>query len=482
MRSLFLHIILFWISGCFAQADSLRTYTCQEDHLLFAVSRLSLNTPQADYSPFLLNNTLYFVSTRPSRAGVVYTSASSQEGLSDVFQAEKRDSVRFVRATLFPAISTPYNEGPCSMSSDGKQLYYTGSSGQSSGKNKDAPLLRILYTACDGKSWSTPQEPAFCRGPHTYAHPALSPDQQVLVFASDRPGGYGGMDLYATSFNSGKWSEPVNLGPRVNTASHEVFPFISKSGLLYFSSGRTGGAGGLDLYAFPLDSSKGSSSPQALSAPLNTAFDDFGIWTDSAGLSGYLSSNRSGNDDIFYFSAIQPDFSKAETPPSKTSFCYTFYEETAVETADSSGFSYEWDLGDGTRSRQLRTRHCYSRPGTYQVSLNAVEKGSGAIVANQLTYELTIERPPGLYINFADSAAIQSDVLFDAAQCQLRGYELKTVYWDFGDGTYSKGPYVKHCYEAPGKYMVRLGVVAVNAEQKKETLFKTVRYITVLDH
>jgi hypothetical protein len=481
MRPLFSYIFL-WMSGhVLAQADSIPLYSAMEDSVPYKVTRLAINSQQADYSPFMLNNALFFVSSRPSHGGVTYSSANSSEGLTDVFRAERKDSVRFSNVSAFQAINTPYNEGPFSLSKDGRLIYYTGNEKQSAGKGKTKTLLKIFYSTYDGKAWSAPAKPAFCKEDYSYGHPAISSDKQCLVFCSELPGGYGGMDLYACYLKEGTWSAPVNLGPKINSPSHEVFPFISDRGMLYFSSARPGGSGGLDIYATQFNDTF-EEMVWALPAPINSASDDFGVWTDSLNTSGYFSSNRSGNDDLYYFGSIQPDFSKASVTTMKTKFCYTFFEETALETQDSLSFSFEWDLGDGTRSRELRTKHCYTKPGSYTVSLNAVEKTTGEVFANQLTYELIVKPPAGLYINCADSVAASCELFFNTERCDVKGYELKQVYWDFGDGKYSYGHYVKHHYAKSGLYWVRLGVVARNTETKKEALYKTTRLITIIEH
>jgi len=85
--------------------------------------------------------------------------------------------------------------------------------------------------------------------------PAISADGLVLVFSSDRPGGYGGQDLWVTrrSTTDGPWSEPVNLGPKINTGKWEVEPEISPDGRSFlFTSNRYGGRGGFDIWQAPL--------------------------------------------------------------------------------------------------------------------------------------------------------------------------------------------------------------------------------------
>ncbi|MCS6819652.1 MAG: OmpA family protein, partial [Chitinophagales bacterium] len=120
---------------------------------------------------------------------------------------------------------------------------------------------------------------------------------------SDRPGGYGGSDIYVTQKNGNKWTEPKNLGRDINTLYSETYPFFAPNGILYFASDGRDGLGGLDIYKTSFDGRKWT-QPENLGAPFNSAADDFGFLTDSAQRKGFISSNRSGglgSDDIYVF-------------------------------------------------------------------------------------------------------------------------------------------------------------------------------------
>jgi outer membrane protein OmpA-like peptidoglycan-associated protein len=140
---------------------------------------------------------------------------------------------------------------------------------------------------------------------YNYAHPAISYDDRVLYFSSDMPGGLGGMDIWMVKIESGKWSTPTNLGPDINTAGNEVFPYIEDNGKLYFSSDGLGGLGGLDLFeAVGMGSTW---NVKNMGAPFNSSGDDFGIAFDDY-TNGYFSSNRGGldqNDDIYHFEQVK---------------------------------------------------------------------------------------------------------------------------------------------------------------------------------
>jgi len=116
-----------------------------------------------------------------------------------------------------------------------------------------------------------------------------------VIFASDRPGGLGGSDLYKVSFTEGKWSSPSNLGQSVNTASDELFPFVDSNGTMYFSSKGWVGLGGLDVF-----SANTSGAPNHIGIPINTSSDDFALYLDAETGTGYLSSNRNSHKDQIF--------------------------------------------------------------------------------------------------------------------------------------------------------------------------------------
>ena len=139
--------------------------------------------------------------------------------------------------------------------------------------------------------------------------PAISQDGKTLYFASNMEGGEGGSDLYKCTYDRKKkgWGDPENLGPSINTDGNEGFPYLSKSGTLFFSSDGHIGMGGLDIFKVEV-TVDGFSKPENLKYPINTPYDDFGIiFEDDEELRGYLSSNRKGKqwkarggDDIYF--------------------------------------------------------------------------------------------------------------------------------------------------------------------------------------
>jgi outer membrane protein OmpA-like peptidoglycan-associated protein len=140
-------------------------------------------------------------------------------------------------------------------------------------------------------------------------HPSLSADGQRLFFVSDMPGGNGGSDIYFCRKVDGRWGEPENLGPTINTSQNEVFPFIAADGTLYFSSNGHPGLGGLDILAAKPKGASGFGNPMNVGAPVNGPKDDFSFVIDPVGKRGFFSSNRpggEGDDDMYAFVMHRP--------------------------------------------------------------------------------------------------------------------------------------------------------------------------------
>lgn len=438
-------VVLWVLSVVVARAQ-------EPDTAAFVVTRLSINSGRADFGPYLLQNKLYFASGRIHRYGLVYYNEDTTKELEDVFYAERIDSVNFGHPHYFSEkVNTRFNDGPLCFSKAGDVLYITGNDLKRIDHHIE-PLDIFIAHKVHGH-WQVPQPLPFCTGSSNYCHPALRPDQKTLIFSSDMPGGYGGMDLYSVTLENGSWSPPKNMGPRINGAGNEIFPFVSAADVLYFSSSR---GGNLDVYSCDLKSG-GDITKEAW--PVNSERDDFGVWIDSTGTSGYFSSDRGGNDDIYYFAARYPKFGNC-VEQKKPVYCYTFFEESTLQTEDTLGMIYEWDLGDGSRKRGISVRHCYDEPGNYSVQLNIVDKASGALFFNELSYDFTVEPAKLLYIQSRDTLAVGKRVTFGSKDSQIPGYRIGDRYWFFGDGRYASGSEAGHIFEKPGDYWVTLGVMA----------------------
>jgi hypothetical protein len=136
------------------------------------------------------------------------------------------------------------------------------------------------------------------------SHGFISKDGNIMVFASDRPGGFGGLDLYLSRKENGDWGVPVNLGTEINTAYNEDRPFLINNGkTLFFSSQGHSNMGGFDIFRSDLQSNGLWSNPANLGYPLNTPDDNFFFMPVNDGNAGYISlfkeSDGFGKEDIY---------------------------------------------------------------------------------------------------------------------------------------------------------------------------------------
>jgi hypothetical protein len=451
-----------------------------EDSSKTEIHRLNINSKASDFSPFLFENKLYFSSGRENDLGIKYYSSEANQELVDMFCAEKTDSVTFKKIKPISEINTKYNDGPACISKNGLQIFITSNDEKRFDGRKKRPLS-IFISEKNNNTWSKPTPLPFCKEFNSYFHPALMNDGKTLIFSSDISDGYGGMDLYYSKLENGIWSAPKNLGPKINSEYNDLFPSISPSDVLYFSSSRENGFGKLDIYSFDIKDSA-HCQVKILEPPLNSNFDDFGVWLDSTENSGYFTSNRDtlNEDDIFYFKNKYPAFTNC-TPQKKISYCYTFFEESALIIEDTLGMTYEWDFGDGTKKRGYEVKHCFKGLGNYTIQLNIVEKASGSVFSNELSYDFTVEKPKQLVIDCADTIALAKVFILDIKKSIIPDHTIKEIYWFFGDGKSAHGKSVKHSYNSEGEYNLKLGVIARNDATGKLEKFCTEKAILVKD-
>jgi hypothetical protein len=428
-------------------------------------------------TPYLSGNTLYFSSSKKHNPGITYENNSATE-LYDIYTATRVDSISFSTVSYSKKWSSISNDGSLQFDKEEKMALMT-SNVRSNKHIYKTPhkeeKLKLFYAVKKGKKWSELQMLPFCKDSFSYCHGTFSGNNLTIIFSSDMSGGYGGMDLYLTYFDGKEWSSPKNLGRSVNSEYNEIFPFVNAEGELFFSSDRKGGFGGLDIY----QSINVFSTPDLLEAPINSENDDFGIWTDSTGNNGYLTSNRLSKktDALFYFYKIFPHFEKEIV--AKTSFCYTFFEEASTLAGDTAGLQYEWVFDGKKKYKGREVSHCFDKPGVYPVLLNVVDKSSGELLYNEVSYDFAVEAPKQLNIACTDTISEGNYLCLDASASSLQGYTIKKYFWTLDDGWYAIGPQLRHKYLNKGFYRIKLGVLAVNDTTGKEATFYSVKKIKV---
>jgi peptidoglycan-associated lipoprotein len=263
-----------------------------------------VNTPASEYSPAYLNSEFYFTSSRGS--GKLYEATGTP--FSDLYKAETNGANVNV-STLAPlpiAINAPnVNEGCITFSPDGKIMVFgKGNTGKRKGGN-DVDLYMSRFR---NGTWSEPTLININLPDGWESTPAFSQDGRTLYFSSNRKGGYGGLDIYSAQMDTrGRFGRVRNLGPEINTSGDELFPYITTSGKMYFSSDGHPGYGMMDIFA--VNRLNGKTVIDNLGQPVNSTADDFGIFLFKADR-GFFTSNRDGgqgDDDIYTFVNEDPN-------------------------------------------------------------------------------------------------------------------------------------------------------------------------------
>ena len=303
MKNYTLILFLFFIGIVFAQTEGSGKYT---------IKNIAINTKGSDFG------TAYLGSSR-----LVY--ARPKKGVSLVNDVWIPNGQRFLELyvadigsggeltgekPLKGEVNTRYHEADVVFTKDLKTVYFTRNNFYNkmlARDSRETTNLAMFKATVNAKGeWVNIIPMPFNDVQYSVGHPALSEDEKTLYFISDMPGTLGQTDVFKVEINQSGFGNPTNLGPKINTSSKEFSPFVDGD-VIYFSSDRDGGIGGLDVYATKL--AEFTPNPILLNAPINSVSDDFTFIINRETRVGYISSNRSGgkgDDDIYYFVEEEP--------------------------------------------------------------------------------------------------------------------------------------------------------------------------------
>lgn len=281
----------------------------------FSIEHLSINSKHTEFGGYpAADNQVYFVSNRKKRISVQRFHSFNNKSFLDLYKANSENNSIVDAEYQSRKVNKKYHEGPLCFSPDLKKVYFTRNNMSSSKNRRDEKgiqNLKIYVSDIDeDQNWKNETELAINSKEYSVGHPSISADGKVIYFASDMPGGFGGADIYKMTINSdGSYGQPENLGEKINTEGQEMFPWISKEGILFFSSDGRIGLGGLDV--FVVIPNKDGSMNKLMNAgkPINSSKDDFSFIMNADNTTGYISSNRttgSGDDDIYSFELLKP--------------------------------------------------------------------------------------------------------------------------------------------------------------------------------
>jgi peptidoglycan-associated lipoprotein len=273
---------------------------------LYTIKRMeSLNSNRGEFSPVLLPpnyDQVYFTSNREGTTGDTISNITGAK-LNDIFMSRKDESGNWMKPEhLDSPVNTNGDEGVVSFSPLGAAMYYT----QVRSDSAEVSMPGIYVSYRSGGSWGTGVRIEINKRDtaSVFAHPAVDPSGEFLYFVSNMPGGYGGKDIWRASMVGDLVEYIENLGPDINTAGDEMFPYMRNDSTLYFSSDGHIGMGGLDIYRADYNKKGKKWIIENMKSPINSMSDDFGITFEGEKESGFFSSNRNdgkGFDHIYSF-------------------------------------------------------------------------------------------------------------------------------------------------------------------------------------
>lgn len=269
----------------------------------FTTQAQKFNTEASDFSALQVGGKLYFSSARNENRG---TYGWNKEPYLDIYVATIDDAGIVGKPALIEGeVNTKYHEGTMDITPDGKFMFFTRVDYLKGDYEKaiDGESKLNIYRALKaGGEWRDVSSTSLESQEYGVGHPSITKDGSTIYFASEAPGGLGGTDIYKAQLKNGKISNPVNLGPTVNTSGDDSFPHVADDGTLYFSSNGHLGLGGLDVFKFM------DGKVTNMGAPINSSLDDFGFTYSQETGKGYVSSNRvggKGGDDIYSVEKIE---------------------------------------------------------------------------------------------------------------------------------------------------------------------------------
>lgn len=260
-----------------------------------------INSSNPEYSSIVAldGSALFFTSRRPweNDASLPYVDLRTNFHPEDIFVSYLDSMENWTDPIRLDFCTAEHNEATVAVNVDERKIYtYNDDSGNGDiyftdlTDGKFAPAMYLDNQKINSKHWET--------------HASFTEDGDLMYFVSDRPGGFGGRDIYVSKReNNGSWGNPKNLGPSVNTKYDEESPFISIDGKnLYFSSNGEESMGGFDIFVATKDATGNWTKSMNLGYPINSCGDDLYYSTTIDGYKGYFTSYRAegkGEKDVY---------------------------------------------------------------------------------------------------------------------------------------------------------------------------------------
>ncbi len=319
----------------------------------------NINSSWSEYLPTLTadESELIFTVRRPADSRTKCPNCKEEE---DFYVSKKVDGEWAKRRPLGRPINTSYNEGAQCISPDGKYLIFTGCDREDGMGSCD-----LYWSKRIGEVWSKPQnfgKPVNTR--YWESQPTFSADGKTILYASNRPGGLGNIDIWKTTMlEEGVFSEPVNLGAPINTMKDEISPFFHPDGVtLYFASTGHRGMGGEDIFYSILQEDGTWGEPINMGYPMNTIANEFNLIVNAKGDKAFFSSNKKGGFgglDLYWF----------ELPESRRPLPVTYFKGRIFDSKDEKPLEALFEVIDLKTNKVVVTSSSDPMTGEFLVCI-----------------------------------------------------------------------------------------------------------------
>lgn len=360
-----------------------------------------INSVSNDHSPLISadESMMIFTSTRNNGRDLQPDGQYDE----DIYISYQNNKNWTMPVSMGEPINTQFNDATVGLSPDGqKLLIYNGKRG-----NGDIEICWL-----DGNKWNYPEAlPKPINSDSHESSACFSPDGLKIYFISDRPGGYGGKDIYMCVQNlKGKWGPAVNLGPVINSAGDEETVYMHPDGrTLYYSSNGLKGMGGYDIFVSEIDNRGNWGTPRNLSFPINSPDDDLCFVISANGRHGYCSSVRPdgiGGFDVYRMTFLGPEkpmtlssednlISARLTPVSDMvmeesvelkTIRLTIVKGTVIDAISQQPVSAQIDITDNDKNEIIFTSQTNSATGKFLVSLPSGKNYGIAVKADSYLF------------------------------------------------------------------------------------------------
>lgn len=268
----------------------------------FRIQELAQNSSASDFGIAYLGDRVVFASSRNSSRPLYLW---NKKPYLDLYSADMSPDGELSNVQLMSGnVNTDTHESSATFNEDGTVMFFNRTNSErvkAEGENIKVAHISIYRAELVNGEWINIERVPFASDNYSTEHPSLSPDGSKLYFASDMPGTLGSFDIFVVDVNEdGSFGEPQNLGPNINSAHREQFPFISSEDVLYFSSNGRTGFGNLDIFRSEMDNGSFEEA-QNLGPTVNSGNDDFAFVIKPGDDKGHFTSVNNGTESLYSF-------------------------------------------------------------------------------------------------------------------------------------------------------------------------------------